>query len=63
MARIAKIFKEAVDLFEGDSKEAKPWLWDPNKALSGEAPIVHAETSIGAEQVSNLIGQIEHTIY
>lgn len=63
IARIAKIFKQAVDLFEGDSKEAKAWLWDPNKALSGEAPIVHAETSIGAEQVSNLIGQIEHTIY
>jgi len=63
MARIAQIFKQAVDLFDGDSKEAKAWLWQPNKTLGGEAPIVHAETSIGAEQVSNLIGQIEHSIY
>jgi uncharacterized protein (DUF2384 family) len=36
------------------------WLQRPNRALNGELPIRLLDTDIGARQVEDILGKIEH---
>ena len=57
--RLARVFKKAVDLFEGDSKQATHWLVQPQRALRDASPLRWAATEPGASVVEDLIGRIE----
>jgi putative toxin-antitoxin system antitoxin component (TIGR02293 family) len=59
--RIARVAGQAVSVF-GDENKATTWLQRPNRALNGELPIRLLDTDIGARQVEDILGRIEHGI-
>jgi putative toxin-antitoxin system antitoxin component (TIGR02293 family) len=61
--RASNIFAMAVDLFEGDIAAARKWLQTPQAALGGESPLDFASTEVGAREVENLIGRLEHGVF
>ena len=61
--RVSIIFDMAVDLFEGDTAEARKWLQSPQPGLGGEIPLDFASTEVGAREVENLIGRLEHGVF
>ncbi len=61
--RIDRIFRLAVDLFEGDKTEAVKWLKEPNRGLANRPPLDFSRTEIGAREVENLIGRLEHGVF
>lgn len=63
LLRIATVFENAVALFDGDVGGAVGWLTAPRKALSGETPLNYARTEVGAREVGNLIGRLEHGVF
>ena len=63
LVRISTIFEKAVDLFEGDEKAAVAWLGSAKKALNNESPLAFARTELGAREVENLIGRLEHGVF
>ena len=63
LLRIAGIFEDAVNLFEGDVPAAMTWLTTPRKALGGRPPLSYARTEPGAREVEDLIGRLEHGIF
>jgi len=62
LVRAARIFSQAVGLFEGDQHAARQWLTVPQPALGGSTPWDYAATEIGAREVESLIGRLEHGI-
>lgn len=62
LLRLARVFGSALDLFDGDRDAAVQWLTELNKALGGVAPLDYSRTEIGADEVENLVGQIQHGI-
>jgi putative toxin-antitoxin system antitoxin component (TIGR02293 family) len=63
LLRISAVFEDAVDLFEGDVPAAVNWLTTPRKALGDHPPLSYARTELGAREVENLIGRLEHGIF
>src|SRR5205823_5946628 len=63
LLRIAAVFEDAVDLFEGDVANAVKWLTTPRKALGNQPPLPHSRTELGAREVENLIGRLEQGIF
>ena len=63
LLRLASVFEDAVDLFEGDVPAAMNWLSTPRKALGDRPPLTYARTEPGAREVENLIGRLEHGIF
>lgn len=60
--RAAAIFDRAVELFEGDVPAARQWLQTPQPGLGGEIPLDFASTTVGAQEVENLIGRLEYGV-
>lgn len=60
LMRLTRVFARAIELFEGDADAARKWLMTPRPALGGHAPLEFARTDIGATEVENLIGRLEH---
>jgi putative toxin-antitoxin system antitoxin component (TIGR02293 family) len=63
LLRIARIFEQAVELFEGDIPSAVAWLRSPRNALGSYPPLEYSSTELGAREVENLIGQLQHGIF
>jgi putative toxin-antitoxin system antitoxin component (TIGR02293 family) len=61
--RYARLFRQAVTLHDGDEDAARAWLKSPARALGGETPLERAETEVGAREVENLMGRLEHSVY
>jgi putative toxin-antitoxin system antitoxin component (TIGR02293 family) len=61
--RIASLFEKALDLFEGDADAARRWLTTPSEQLDRHAPLDFARTEVGAREVEDLIGALEHGIF
>ena len=61
--RASAIFEMAVGLFEGDIAAARHWLLSPQVALGGEVPMEFAATGVGAREVENVIGRLEHGVF
>jgi len=59
--RIARVAGQAVSVF-GTEERATTWLQRPNRALGGELPIRLLDTDVGARQVEDILGRIEHGI-
>lgn len=63
LMRYARLYWLAVDLFEGATDTAREWLARPARGLDGRSPLQFAETEMGAREVEDLIGRLEHGVY
>lgn len=63
LLRISNIFEKAVELFEGDVVAAVKWLATPKRALNHQPPLLYSRTEVGAREVENLIGRLEHGVF
>lgn len=61
IARIARIYDQAADLFE--PPRATEWLLQPNPRLGGQTPFEVAGMELGAAEVEALLGRLAHGIY
>lgn len=62
LVRASRVFGRALELFEGDMASARRWLSRSQPALGGVTPLELATTDIGAKEVEDLIGRLEHGI-
>lgn len=60
--RFARLLGQATATLE-DPAAARAWLASPQVGLGGEAPLVYAETEVGAREVEALLGRIEYGVY
>jgi putative toxin-antitoxin system antitoxin component (TIGR02293 family) len=60
--RYIKIFQRASDVLGGEDN-ARRWFSAPQHALGNEKPIEFTKTEIGAREVEDLLGRIEHGVY
>jgi putative toxin-antitoxin system antitoxin component (TIGR02293 family) len=63
LLRLSTVFEKAVKLFEGDAVAAVKWLTSPKKALNNLPPLTYCRTELGAREVENLIGRLEHGVF
>lgn len=61
--RLATVFEKATALFEGDNAAAARWMASPRKQFAGQTALAFSRTEIGAREVENLIGQLEHGVF
>jgi len=60
--RLAALLERAAHVFE-DEADAADWLRTPNLALGGDTPLALADTELGAREVEDLLGRLEHGVY
>src|SRR5258708_13491228 len=63
LLRLSSVFEQAVELFEGDEAHARRWLTTAKKALENQTPLAYSRTELGAREVENLIGRLEHGVF
>jgi putative toxin-antitoxin system antitoxin component (TIGR02293 family) len=61
--RTSRLFARAKDLFDGDQEAARDWLMTPQRALGGAIPLDIAKTEVGAREVEQIIGRLEHGVF
>jgi putative toxin-antitoxin system antitoxin component (TIGR02293 family) len=59
--RLARVLAHANRVF-GDPEESADWIQAPNRALGKQQPLDLLDTDIGAQQVDDVLGRIEHGI-
>ncbi|MEI6396096.1 MAG: antitoxin Xre/MbcA/ParS toxin-binding domain-containing protein [Verrucomicrobiota bacterium] len=62
VVRFARLMGKAVEVLESE-QNARRWLTSPQFGLGGAAPLAYAETEVGAREVEDLLGRIEHGVY
>jgi putative toxin-antitoxin system antitoxin component (TIGR02293 family) len=62
VVRFARLMGKAVTVF-GNEKDARDWLSSPQFGLGGAVPLDYAKTEVGAREIENLLGRIEHGVY
>ncbi len=62
VVRFARLMGKAVEVMESE-ENARQWLTAPQFGLGGAVPLEYAETEVGAREVENLLGRIEHGVY
>lgn len=60
--RIARLYDRTCEVFE-DIEMARKWLKEPSWALGDVSPLEFAETELGAQEVDDLLGRIEHGVF
>lgn len=60
--RVQRLFEKAVDVF-GDIESARKWLKEKAYGLGDISPLEFAKTEIGAREVEDLLGRIEHGVF
>lgn len=63
LLRAARILGKALELFEGNREHAVEWLLSEQPAFAGKTPIEVGQTDLGAREVENLLGRLEHGVY
>ena len=63
LLRVSTVFEKAVELFDGDVTAAVQWLTTSHKALGHNLPLAYARSELGAREVENLIGRLEHGVF
>ncbi len=58
---LARIAAQAVGVLGTDEKAAT-WLRRSNRALNGEVPLALLDTDLGARQIEDVLGRIEHGV-
>ena len=60
--RLAQVFDMAFNVF-GSREKAESWLKKPARGLGGKIPLEYADTDLGAHEVINLLGRIDHGVF
>jgi putative toxin-antitoxin system antitoxin component (TIGR02293 family) len=60
--RLAHASARAIEVLGARDKAAQ-WMRKPNRALGGRAPLELLDTEIGARQVEQVLGRVEHGVY
>jgi len=60
--RLASLIARATEVLNS-REEANHWLQTPKKALGGQIPLELADTEVGADEVRDLLGRIEHGVF
>ncbi len=60
--RLAQVYDMAVMVFE-TNKKAESWLKKPARGLGGRVPLEYADTDLGAREVINLLGRLDHGVF
>ncbi len=60
--RLARVYDMAESVF-GNPKKAENWLKKPARGLGGKIPLEYADTDLGALEVINLLGRVEHGVF
>lgn len=60
--RVQRLFEKAMNVFE-DIDAARKWLKGKAYGLGDISPLEFAKTEIGAREVENLLGRIEHGVF
>lgn len=63
LLRISGVFEKAVGLFEGNIDQARRWMTTPCEELDDTSPLDFSRTEIGAREVEDLIGRLEHGVF
>ena len=63
VARLARLKDATLELMQGDNEAAITWLQTPLDILDGESPMFHAGTEMGARDVEDLIGRLQHGVF
>jgi putative toxin-antitoxin system antitoxin component (TIGR02293 family) len=63
LLRVSTLFEKCVELFEGDVTAAVNWLTSPKIGLNGQPPLLYARTELGAREVEDLIGRVDHGVF
>lgn len=61
--RLSRVFQRAVELYHGKVDVARRWFETPCHALGNETPKDMTKTEVGAQEVLDLIGRLEHGVY
>ena len=61
LLRLARVSAQAAATL-GTEEKAAEWLRRPNRALGGVAPLALTDSDIGARQVEEILGRIEHGV-
>lgn len=62
VVRFARLMGRAVEVMESE-ENARRWLSAPQFGLGGAVPLEYAESELGAREVEDLLGRIEHGVY
>ena len=60
--RLSRLLEHATNVF-GDIERARAWLKFPQRGLGNAIPLDYAETEVGAQEVDDLLGRIEYSVY
>jgi putative toxin-antitoxin system antitoxin component (TIGR02293 family) len=60
--RLAKVLALAESVL-GTKEKARHWLNTPNRALGSATPFSLLETEAGVDEVTNVLGRIEHGVF
>lgn len=60
--RVQRLREKAVEIF-GDRELARKWLKESAYGLGDISPLEFAKTELGAREVENLLGRIEHGVF
>ena len=63
LLRASRLFGKTLELFEGDRDVATEWLTTAQRALGGAVPLDLARTEVGAREVEQLVGRLEHGVF
>lgn len=63
LVSVSRLLSLSIDLFEGDIPGAIRWFTRPNRALGRITPLEASTTEVGAREVENLIGRLEHGVF
>jgi len=61
LLRLARIGAQAAEVLGNEEKAAR-WLRRPNRALENRVPLELLDSDIGARQVEDVLGRIEHGV-
>lgn len=60
--RLVRVILRAEEVL-GSREKAFQWLRRPNRALGGQLPLSLLDVELGARQVEDVLGRIEHGVY
>jgi putative toxin-antitoxin system antitoxin component (TIGR02293 family) len=62
VVRLARLLGKATDVLES-REQARQWLTTAQRGLGGAVPLDYAQTELGAREVENLLGRLEHGVF
>jgi putative toxin-antitoxin system antitoxin component (TIGR02293 family) len=62
MFRAGYLFQKALTVL-GDKEAVLNWFKNPKKALAGKPPLEYLDTEIGAREVEDMLGRLEHGVF